>query len=79
MRRFAVTVFAVLSLLAGVGTARAEMDVIVNKSTQQMSVVIDGSVRYVWKISTGRDAYSTPNGTFVPRASGARLVLQKIL
>ena len=66
MRRLAVTVFTVLSLLAGVGTARAEMDVIVNKSTQQMSVVIDGSVRYIWKISTGRDAYSTPNGTFVP-------------
>jgi hypothetical protein len=66
MRRLAVTVFTAFSLLAGVGTARAEMDVIVNKSTQQMTVVIDGSVRYIWRISTGRDAYSTPNGTFVP-------------
>jgi hypothetical protein len=66
MRRLAVTVFTAFCLLAGVGTARAAMDVIVNKSTQQMSVVIDGSVRYIWNISTGRDAYSTPNGTFVP-------------
>jgi L,D-transpeptidase catalytic domain len=66
MRRFAVTVFTAFSLLAGVGTARAQMDVIVNKSTQQMSVVIDGSVRYIWNISTGRDADSTPNGTFAP-------------
>ena len=66
MRRFAVIVVIASSLLAGASTARAEMDVIVNKSTQQMSVVIDGSVRYMWKISTGRDAYSTPDGTFVP-------------
>ena len=66
MRRLAVTIVIAFSLLAGVGTARAEMDVIVNKSTQQMSVVMDGSVRYIWNISTGRDAYSTPNGTFAP-------------
>jgi hypothetical protein len=66
MRRFAVTVFTAFSLLAGIGTARAEMDVIVNKTTQQMSVVIDGSVRYIWNVSAGRDAYSTPNGTFAP-------------
>jgi hypothetical protein len=66
MRRVAVTIVIALSLLAGVGTARAEMEVIVNKSTQQMSVVIDGSVRYIWRISTGRDAYGTPNGTFAP-------------
>ena len=66
MRRLAVTVLIAFSLLAGVSTARAEMDVIVNKSTQQMSVVIDGSVRYIWNISTGLDAYSAPNGTFVP-------------
>jgi L,D-transpeptidase catalytic domain len=66
MRRLAVIVVIASSLLAGASTARAEMDVIVNKSTQQMSVVIDGSVRYIWNVSTGRDAYSTPNGTFVP-------------
>src|SRR5215469_12246913 len=66
MRRFAVIVVIASCLLAGASTARAEMDVIVNKSTQQMSVVIDGSVRYMWRISTGRDAYSTPDGTFVP-------------
>jgi hypothetical protein len=66
MRRLAVTVVIAFFLLAGVGTARAELEVVINKSTQQMSVVIDGSVRYVWRISTGRDVYSTPNGSFVP-------------
>lgn len=66
MRRLAVTAVIALSLLASVGTARAELDVVVNKSTQQMSVVIDGSVRYIWKISTARDAYSAPNGNFAP-------------
>ena len=66
MRRLAVTAVIALSLLASVGTARAELDVVVNKSTQQMSVVIDGSVRYIWRISTARDADSAPNGSFAP-------------
>jgi hypothetical protein len=66
MRRLAVTAVIAFSLLASVGTARAELDVVVNKSTQQMSVVIDGSVRYIWRISTARDAYGAPNGTFAP-------------
>ena len=66
MHRLAVTAVIALSLLASVGTARAELDVVVNKSTQQMSVVMDGSVRYIWRISTARDAYSAPNGNFAP-------------
>src|ERR1700751_4628039 len=66
MRRLAVTAVIAFSLLASVGRARAELDVVVNKSTQQMSVVIDGSVRYIWRISTARDAYGAPNGTFAP-------------
>ena len=66
MRRLAVTAVIAFSLLASVGMARAELNVVVNKSTQQMSVVIDGSVRYVWRISTAQDADSTPNGSFVP-------------
>jgi hypothetical protein len=66
MHRAAVVIVVAFSLLASIGPACAEVDVLVNKSTQQMTVAIDRTVRYVWRISTGRDAYSTPNGIYVP-------------
>ncbi len=58
------------SLLAGslalplASAAHAEIVVNVDKSTQQMTVSVDGAQRYVWPISTGRAGYDTPNGTF---------------
>ena len=44
--------------------ARANIVVTIDKTTQQMSVAIDGVPRYVWPVSTGRRGYDTPNGTF---------------
>ncbi len=44
--------------------ARANIVVTIDKTTQQMSVAVDGSQRYVWPVSTGRRGYDTPNGTF---------------
>ena len=44
--------------------ARANIVVIIDKTTQQMSVAVDGTPRYVWPVSTGRRGYDTPNGTF---------------
>src|SRR5882672_5201734 len=44
--------------------ARANIDIIIDKSTQQMSVEVDGAPRYTWPVSTGRPGYDTPNGTF---------------
>jgi hypothetical protein len=38
----------------------------VNKSTQQLSVAVDGEPRYVWPTSTARRGYSTPNGSYRP-------------
>jgi len=43
--------------------ARAELVVQIDKSTQRMSVNVDGTTRYTWPISTGRDGYGTPSGT----------------
>ena len=45
-------------------TADAAIVVNIDKSTQQMSVSVDGAARYVWPVSTGRPGYDTPNGTF---------------
>jgi len=36
----------------------------IDKSTQQMTVFLDGVQKYDWPISTGKRGYSTPSGTF---------------
>src|ERR1700726_2823422 len=44
--------------------AFANIDIAIDKNTQQMSVTVDGAPRYTWPVSTGRPGYDTPNGTF---------------
>jgi len=44
--------------------AQADIAITIDKSTQQMSVAVDGSPRYTWPVSTGRPGYDTPSGTF---------------
>jgi hypothetical protein len=51
--------------------ARANILVTVDKSTQRMSVVVDGAPRYIWPVSTGRSGYDTPNGSFKPNRMDA--------
>jgi hypothetical protein len=38
----------------------------VDKTSQRMTVSVDGATRYVWPVSTGRPGFDTPNGTFHP-------------
>ena len=47
-------------------SAGANILVNVDKSTQRMTVSVDGETRYVWPVSTGRAGYDTPNGTYTP-------------
>ena len=44
--------------------ARANIVITVDKSSQHMSVSVDGARRYEWPVSTGRAGYDTPNGTY---------------
>ncbi len=55
----------VLSLSAG--AARASVLLSIDKSTQRMSVSVDGVPRYHWAVSTGRAGYGTPSGTYRPQ------------
>src|ERR1700753_429123 len=48
--------------------ARADVVVQIDKSAQRMSVSVDGVTRYNWPVSTGRDGYGTPSGTFHPQS-----------
>jgi hypothetical protein len=53
-------------VMAAIGAAPARADVVitVDKSTQLMTVQVDGATRWQWKVSTGRTGHDTPNGTF---------------
>src|SRR5262249_26724063 len=58
-----VIVLAVL-VIAPVAPAGAAVAVTIDKTTQRMMVAVDGSVRWVWPVSTGQLAHDTPNGRY---------------
>ncbi len=65
MSRRLLFVFALLSLLlGGVAAANAGVVIVVNKTTQRLTVSVDGVQSYVWPVSTARAGYNTPNGTY---------------
>src|SRR5262249_8921865 len=64
-RILAVSLAAGLAMVAG--SARAGVVIAGDKSSQQMSVSVDGVPRYHWTVSTGRAGYGTPNGTYHPQ------------
>src|SRR6185295_12357708 len=69
MRRFfmgfALVCAALVVAAALTAPARAEIFIAINKSTQSMSVVVDGRERYRWPVSTGRDG-GPPSGAYRP-------------
>jgi hypothetical protein len=71
MRRFAaaVALAAALSCAPGVAGANiiiADVVVEVDKTSQRMSVSVDGETKYTWPVSTAAGGYVTPNGTYRP-------------
>src|SRR5258708_4767397 len=54
--------------LASLLTSAAGAHVLINvdKSSQQMTVAVDGASRYRFTVSTGRPGLGTPSGTFRP-------------
>lgn len=55
------------ALVLPLSSADAALLVRIDKSTQQMSVVVDGTPRYSWPVSTGRAGFGTPSGTYSPQ------------
>jgi len=56
----------VVTLLIGTVPAAANVVVTVDKSTQHMTVSVDGTPRYDFVVSTGRAGYGTPSGRYHP-------------
>ena len=55
-------VAAATILFAFTAPAYADLLINVDKSTQRMTVSVDGVPRYVWPVSTGISKYDTPSG-----------------
>ncbi|HWZ40588.1 MAG TPA: L,D-transpeptidase family protein [Bradyrhizobium sp.] len=67
MRSHTVILASVLVWLISIESAKAKLDILVDKATQRMLVIQDGYIRYMWPVSTGRDNMQTPNGVYTPQ------------
>lgn len=67
MKKVFAFVIMALALLFGSATAQAKVVAKVNVSQQKMVVYVDGKVKHVWNVSTGRKGYSTPRGSYAPK------------
>lgn len=61
--RVAPIALAIL-IIARAAPAGAAVLVTIDKSTQRMMVQVDGSLRWVWPVSTGRLGHDTPSGRY---------------
>jgi lipoprotein-anchoring transpeptidase ErfK/SrfK len=52
--------------MSATGLAHAEVVVTIDRSSQRMSVSVDGQHRHTWPVSTG--VHGTPSGTFRPQS-----------
>jgi hypothetical protein len=68
MRRVVIAAAGALCALLITGSRPAAADILVNvsKSSQRMSVLVDGTSRYNWAVSTGAKRYTTPSGVYKP-------------
>jgi lipoprotein-anchoring transpeptidase ErfK/SrfK len=68
--QFARLAFVATAVIFGLALKAARADVVVqiDKSSQHMAVSVDGVMRYSWPVSTGRDGYGTPSGTYRPQS-----------
>lgn len=65
MRRTAVFASGLVAAFAVFATAaHAAVSITIDKNNQQMTVAVDGAVKYTWPVSSGLPSYETPNGSF---------------
>src|SRR5215470_18921659 len=66
MRRSSVITTIALAIAAVATEAEAKLDLYIDKSAQQISIIQNGYLLYIWPVSTGRDRFSTPSGVYKP-------------
>jgi hypothetical protein len=60
----AASLLALAFSFAAPALAAASILITVDRSTQRMTVNVDGAQRFVWPVSTGRNGYATPSGNY---------------
>jgi hypothetical protein len=65
MLRVLVAIAAAV-LFGSAAPASAGVVITVDKTAQHLSVTVNGMSRYSWSVSTARDGYRTPNGSYRP-------------
>ena len=73
--RLAAALFAAALALPLAAPARADILISIDKTSQSMSVTVDGAPRYIWPVSTGRPGYDTPSGSYKVNRPGSRPLL----
>lgn len=53
-----------MSVIAAAAPVRAAVLVTIDKSSQRMMVAVDGSLRWIWPVSTGQPGHDTPSGRY---------------
>jgi hypothetical protein len=71
LKLLSASLFAAALALPLASAARADIVINVDKSSQQMTVAVDGVPTYTWPVSTGRPGYDTPSGSFKPNRMDA--------
>ena len=66
LHRIALPFAAIIAVFTLAQAAHANVMIIIDKSTQTMTVTVNGEDRYTWPVSTGRASYDTPSGDFQP-------------
>ncbi len=66
MRRSSAITIIALGAAVAASDAEAKLDLFIDKSAQQISVIQNGRLLYVWPVSTGQDRFSTPSGVYAP-------------
>lgn len=61
--RIALIALAIV-IVASAAPATASVVVTIDKSTQRMKVEVEGTLRWIWPVSTGQLAYDTPSGRY---------------
>jgi hypothetical protein len=64
MGRLVALLLSALFVASVIGTAKAEILIKIDKSSQRMTVSNEGEVLYAWPVSTGRTGHATPSGAF---------------
>jgi len=67
MRFFARAVLAAALIFVAGSAANASIVITVDKTAQQLTVEVNGAMRYQWPVSTARWGYRTPNGSYRPQ------------